>query len=358
MTLSHVPSELLGLIINHLRPSPLPLGDTVPRSYRPRQTALRNLCLASRQLHAIAQPGLYHTIVLYDHPYAVSTLYRLVRTLANRPELALLLRDLAVTINYDATPDGHVPWIGDLDLPHRFPGTGTTTFPFWLIPQGPDIRADGAVLERLLGCLLCLTNNCTRLLLELPVSGDLWALQEVLQQHIVGRVLARSDDTLPLPNLRTLRVQGHPKTNGKGLYLESANMQACPILLGLPSIHTFELYHVDVVNHKIQHNHDNWPGQVHTMRLYTGMSAINLNVLLLLPGGLKALELVLECYEEDDVSSREYSVSTALAKACALECLRLLVSTESQSAAGYTGILGNELRIDCLPNIHELRILC
>ncbi|KAJ4417723.1 hypothetical protein N0V82_005997 [Gnomoniopsis sp. IMI 355080] len=351
-----LPPELLGLIINCLQPPPLRLGDTKPAdSYKPNQTALRNLCLASRQLSYFAQPVLYHTIVLHDHRYAAPVMDGLVRTLAKRTELAMFVQDLAVTTSPDAFDD-----MNRRKASHTYPRfrfrrfEGASTDPSFFKAFGLDgLTFEGHYLfERVLGSLLCLTKNCTRLLLEFPLVADLQVLQKVLQQYIVARALARSHVTLPLPNLKTLRVQGRPTTNDDDPQLVYINMQACPTLLDLPSICTFEIYQADGVSLEIDDMQD-WPAKLHTMRLWTGRYMHWLQGILKIANGLKILELKVDLYKGYIFEDEEHLNQAIATRVNTLE--DLCVSTGG--TAGYINILGDELRVDCLAAMHKLRKL-
>lgn len=364
MASSSLPPELWDAIVHCLQLPPLRLGDTKPNdSYHSNQAALRNLCLASRQLQTIARRVLYHSVILYDS--ASPALYLLVRTLATKRELATFVRNLAVVtpdpnllektlycellrrcLGASVPIDARAIFQAPPDEPGFFHTSGLS-----LTSLSPDI------FERLLGSLLCLLPNVQRLLIELPPLYHEWnVVEEVMQYQILARVLAggsSSRDALPLPNLTTLQVQAHPRTNGNGLYLDSVNMRACPILLDLPSIRTLDTYHTDGEDWLMDYTHGNWLAKLRKMRLYTGMHMRKLERVLQSASNLDKLELMLDCCEEesfDDFGDLNQALAT---RADTLQDLFISL----QGAAGYTPILGHEIRLGCLPLMHKLRIL-
>lgn len=210
-----LPNEILNLVIEHLRAPSLCLGDQTPDdSYRTNQAALCNLCLSSRVLNSIALPVLYHTVVFHDK--RSPSLYRLLRTLAQRTDLPMLVKSVAFTTSARALGRWMTRWL--LDEGKRHP----ESIIFCAPDDDPDFfGASGLsmtvvrgahhkpvnLVERMLGSLLCFTPCVRTFLIETRHQQDLSALQDVFAQQIVAKVLAGPSAARPLPNLENLRVQ-------------------------------------------------------------------------------------------------------------------------------------------------------
>ncbi|KAI1268147.1 hypothetical protein F5Y18DRAFT_424474 [Xylariaceae sp. FL1019] len=107
LPLLSLPTEVVLMVLKNLVPGPLPIGTSslqLNPDFRQRCKALQNLALASRPLHTLSQPLLYHTIAL-SRPMQIITL---LRTLLETPGHAASVRNIACLVELRKEAPSHV----------------------------------------------------------------------------------------------------------------------------------------------------------------------------------------------------------------------------------------------------------
>ncbi|CAI6094613.1 unnamed protein product [Clonostachys chloroleuca] len=337
------------------------------------RNALRELCLTSRMLSAMARPLLYETIVLYPtvvlpfrHVYdkAVDPLVRLTLTLAENRSLRPWIKTLAVLIPLSNTDD--VCGVMKRRIHELWP-----EFCNYIEQPGVDERdilsAVGLITDpgeepvpRIVAALLAMAPNLeSLLLLDLLGPGT-----EVFDEAVLNLVDSQSTKDGFLSELKTLQVQA---AFGRNRYAPSANywdtafeggFSTC--LINLPRLGRMDVTcnYIDNINVDVQIR--NGPIHLNELNLIVTGGVAPLGSLIGLASNLSSLSIDFRAPEP------LYSITGALPEADLNPILlerartleRLVLRTTTCPHKHISEQLGPLEKLICLPSLRRLTHLC
>ncbi|CAH0055856.1 unnamed protein product [Clonostachys solani] len=372
--LASLPVELWRHVLQSLVLQRLAPDQAQPDpSFLANRNALRQLCLTSRTLSAMARPLLYETIVLYPtvvlpfrHVYdkAVDPLVRLSLTLAENSSLRPWIKNLAVLIPLSNTDD--VCGVMKRRINEFWP-----KFCTYIEQPGVDERdilsAVGLIagpgdepVPRIVAALLAMAPKLeSLLLLDLLGPGT-----EVFDEAVHNLVNSQSTKDSFLSELKTLKVQaafGRNRYAPSGNYWDTAfegGLSTC--LINLPRLGRMDVTcnYIDDIN--VDGQIRNAPIHLNELNLIVTGGVAPLGSLIGLASNLTSLSIDFRAPEP------LYSITGALPEADLNPILlerfgtleRLVLTTTTCPYKHISEQLGPLEKLICLPSLRRLTHLC